>query len=106
MARLHRPEIQARLAQPPDQVVTHPETGTSRALFACPDVLLTPVGPRIRVIVATHKATPTPARIGTTRDGVVLRHSSLLVCHQLRSRPPMLLISTRHVRRFRDSALG
>jgi len=29
------------------------------------------MGPRIRVIVATHKAQETPARIGTTRDGMV-----------------------------------
>ena len=65
---LDRPEIQARLAQPPDQETLHPETGTYRALFDCPDVPLTPVGPRIRVIVATHPATDTPARIGTTRD--------------------------------------
>jgi len=31
----------------------------------------TPMGPRIRVIVATHPATSTPARVGTTREGVV-----------------------------------
>jgi hypothetical protein len=29
------------------------------------------MGPCIRVLVATHKAQATPARIGTTRDGVV-----------------------------------
>src|SRR3989440_10697072 len=68
---LDQPEIQARLAQAPDQVVTHPETGTTRALFACLDVALPPMGPRIRVIIATHPAGATPARIGTTRDGVV-----------------------------------
>jgi hypothetical protein len=68
---LDQPEIQARLALSPDQVVTHPETGTTRALFDCLDVALTGVGPRIRVIVATHPTTATPARIGTTRDGVV-----------------------------------
>src|SRR6266480_243409 len=49
---LDRPEIQARLAQPPDQETIHPDTGTCRALFDCPDVPLTSVGPRIRVIVA------------------------------------------------------
>jgi hypothetical protein len=41
---LDLPEIQARLALPPDQQTTHPETGTSRALFDCSDVLLTPTG--------------------------------------------------------------
>jgi hypothetical protein len=68
---LNLPAVQARLAQPPDQVVTHPETGMCRALFDCLDVPITAMGPRIRVIVATHKAQATPARIGTTRDGVV-----------------------------------
>ncbi len=70
-ALLDRPEVQARLTQPPDQQTTHPETGTSRALFDCPDVLLTPTGPRSRVIVATHPAAATASRIGITRDGVV-----------------------------------
>ncbi len=68
---LDHPEIQARLQRPPDQVVTHPETATTRALFDCLDIALTPMGPRIRVIVATHPATSTPARIGTTREGRV-----------------------------------
>jgi hypothetical protein len=68
---LDRPEIQARLALPPDQQTTHPETGTCRALFDCPDLLSTPSGPRTRVIVATHPATATPAPIGTTRGEVV-----------------------------------
>jgi len=68
---LDQAELQARLALSPDQVVTHPETGTTRALFDCLDVALTGVGPRIRVIVATHPATGTSARIGTTREGMV-----------------------------------
>lgn len=68
---LDQPEIQARLERPPDQVVTHPETATTRALFDCLDIAFTPMGPRIRVIVATHPATSTPARVGTTRDEVV-----------------------------------
>src|SRR5262249_12130998 len=68
---LDQPEIQARLALSPDQVVTHPETGTTRALFDCQEISLSPMGPCIRVLIATHKAQATPARIGTTRDGVV-----------------------------------
>jgi hypothetical protein len=64
-------EIQARLTLPPDQHTTHPETGTHRALFDFPDVLLTPTGPRSRVIVATHPATATAAPIGVTRDQLV-----------------------------------
>jgi hypothetical protein len=65
---LDQPEIQARLALSPDQVVTHPETGTTRALFDCQNVPLTPTGPRIRVIVATRPVASTPARIGMTRE--------------------------------------
>ncbi len=61
-------EMQIRLAQPPDQQITHPETGTSRTLFDFPALLLTPTGPRTRVIVATQQA---PAPVGTTRDEVV-----------------------------------
>jgi hypothetical protein len=60
-------EVQARLAQPPDQQTTHPETGTCRALFDFSDLALSPTGPRTRVIVATHQAAPTKAPVGTTR---------------------------------------
>ena len=70
-ALLDLPQVQARLARPPDQQTTHPETGTCRALFDCPEVLLTPTGPRSRVIIATHPATATPSPVGVTRDGVV-----------------------------------
>lgn len=66
-----KPMIQARLALPPDQVATHPETGTTRALFDCQNGALTAMGPRIRVIVATRPATSTRARIGKTHEGVV-----------------------------------
>jgi hypothetical protein len=70
-ALLDLPEVQARLALPPDQQTTHPETGTSRALFDCPDLQLSPAGPRLRVIVATHPATASEAKIGTTRGETV-----------------------------------
>lgn len=65
------PQVQARLAQPPDQQTTHPETRTCRALFDCPDLQLSPTGPRTRVIVATHPTAATPPPIGTTRGEVV-----------------------------------
>ncbi|WP_201384280.1 hypothetical protein [Ktedonobacter sp. SOSP1-85] len=68
---LDLPQVQIRLAQPPDQHTTHPETGTCRALFDCPDLLLTPIGQRTRVIVATHPGTETKASVGTTRGEVV-----------------------------------
>ena len=65
------PQVQARLAQPPDQQTTHPETGTCRALFDCSDLQVTPTGPGTRVIVATHPARAIAAPIGTTRGEVV-----------------------------------
>ena len=68
---LDLPQVQARLALPPDEVSTHPETGTCRMLFDCPDIPLTGTAFRMRVIVATHPATQSPAPIGVTRDGVV-----------------------------------
>jgi hypothetical protein len=68
---LDLPAIQARLQRPPDEMVTHPETGTCRALFDCPAIPLPGTGLTMRVIVATHPATEKPAPIGLTRDGVV-----------------------------------
>jgi hypothetical protein len=68
---LDLPVIQARLQGLPDEVSTHPETGTCRALFDCPDIPLPGTGLRMRVIVATHKASGPSAPIGVTRDGVV-----------------------------------
>jgi hypothetical protein len=70
-ALLDLPQVQARLALPPEKPPTHPETGTCRALFDCPDLPLSPTGPRIRVIVATHPVSTTEAKIGTTRGEVV-----------------------------------
>ncbi|GHO56627.1 hypothetical protein [Ktedonobacter robiniae] len=68
---LDEPEVQTRLAQPPDQHTIHPETGTSRALFDCLNVNLSPTGPSTRVIIATHPASAVPAKVGTTRGAVV-----------------------------------
>ena len=68
---LKRAEVQARLKLPPDQQLTHPESGMVRALYACPDLPLGPEGVRCRVVVATHSAGATKSRIGVTRSGVV-----------------------------------
>lgn len=59
--------VQVRLAQPPDQQTTHPETGTCRDLFDFPDLALSPTGPRTRVIVAARPAKDSPVKVGTTR---------------------------------------
>jgi len=63
--------VQARLAQPLDQQTSHPETGTCRALFDFSDLSLSPIGPCTRVIVATHPAAETEAKIGVTRGSAV-----------------------------------
>jgi hypothetical protein len=46
---LDLPAVQKRLLSQPDQQTTHPESGTSRALFDCPDIALTPTGPLVRM---------------------------------------------------------
>jgi hypothetical protein len=68
---LKRPEIQARLHLPPDQHLTHPESGIVRALYDCPGLTLGPTQEPCRVVVATHPAPPGKSRVGVTRDGVV-----------------------------------
>ncbi len=68
---LKRAEVQARLKLPPDQQVSHPESGMVRALYDCPDLPLGPEGMRCRLIVATHQAESAKSRIGVTRSGVV-----------------------------------
>ena len=68
---LDLPEVQARLTRPPDFQTTHPETGTQRALYDCPNLPITATGEACRVIVATHPASTTPAPVGTTREEIV-----------------------------------
>jgi hypothetical protein len=68
---LDQADIQARLTLPPDQQLTHPESGIVRTLYDCPDRPLDTTGKRYRVVVATHPASETKSRIGVTRDGVV-----------------------------------
>ncbi|MEO6888749.1 MAG: hypothetical protein ABI324_07105, partial [Ktedonobacteraceae bacterium] len=64
-------EVKARLARPAECHCTHPESGTFRALYDCPDIPLSPTGPRVRLIVATHPEGCTPPSIGVRREGVV-----------------------------------
>src|SRR5213080_829521 len=69
---LDLPAVAARLSLPPDAQTTHPESGAQRALFDCPDLVLFPGGPRVRLIVATHPATSTAKPpIGVLRAGTV-----------------------------------
>ncbi len=53
-AWLDLPEVQTRLQSAPDAQVTHPESGTVRDLYDCLAVPLTPTGPVVRLLVATH----------------------------------------------------
>jgi hypothetical protein len=69
---LDLPAVVARLKLPPDHSTTHSESGMSRALFDCPDLTLSPSGPRVRLIVATHPATsPNKPSIGVLRAETV-----------------------------------
>jgi hypothetical protein len=70
-ALLDLPEVKQRLAQGPDQESTHAESGAYRALYDCPAIPLSPTGPRVRLIVATHPASSTPPSIGVQREGLV-----------------------------------
>jgi hypothetical protein len=63
--------VQQVLACPPDQVSIHPESGMTRALYDCPAVPLTPTGPEIRLVVATHALTCSSPKVGVERDGTV-----------------------------------
>ncbi len=52
--------VKQALAQAPDHVSTHPESGMTRALYDCPAVPLTPAGPEVRLVVASHAVTTSP----------------------------------------------
>ncbi len=70
-ARLHLPQVQAVLAHPPVQTCQHPESLAERALFDCASVPLSPTGPRVRLIVATHPASSVPPAVGVQRAKTV-----------------------------------
>ncbi len=61
--------VQQRLLRAPDQMSTHPESGMTRALYDCESVPLTPAGPEVRLVVATHGATSSSPPVGVERDG-------------------------------------
>jgi hypothetical protein len=63
--------VQQALARTPDQVSTHPESGMTRALYDCLAVPLTPTGPEVRLVVATHAVPSSPLKVGVERDGTV-----------------------------------
>ncbi len=63
--------VKQALARSPHQVSTHLASGMTRALYDCPAVPLTPGGPQVRLLVATHAVTSSPPKIGVERDGTV-----------------------------------
>jgi hypothetical protein len=63
--------VKLRLVHAPDQVSTHAESGMTRALYDCVSVPLTPTGPEVRLVVATHAGTSADPTVGIERDGIV-----------------------------------
>lgn len=63
--------VKLRLACAPVQISRHPESGMTRALYDCPTVPLTPVGPEVRLVVATHDAMSSSRTVGVERDGMI-----------------------------------
>jgi hypothetical protein len=68
---LDRPPVQARLALPAQQQHTQLDSGLTRQLFDCPQVVLTAQGTRSRVVIATHVATTASPPVGVLRAGLV-----------------------------------
>jgi len=92
--------VQKRLAHSPDQVSTHAESGMTRMLYDCVSVPLTPTGPEVRLVIATHPATDAAPAVGVERDGTV--SNSLSARYPLRRSPlRMCLIFTYTVARLR-----
>jgi hypothetical protein len=63
--------VQQRLLRAPDRVSRHPESGLTRTLDDCESVPLTPAGPQVRLVVATHATTGSSPAVGVERDGMV-----------------------------------
>jgi hypothetical protein len=68
---LEQPAIRQRLGRPPDQHTIHPESGMSRALYDCAEIALTPTGPVVRMLLATHPAGSSRPSIGKVKEGTV-----------------------------------
>ena len=68
---LDLPAVSARLHLPPDQQTRHPESGTSRALYDCPNIALTPTGPVVRMLLAARQVAGSAPSVGTLHNGTV-----------------------------------
>lgn len=76
---LEQPVVHERLRRPPDQHTIHPESGMHRALYDCAEIALTPTGPVVRMLLATHPARSSPPPIGKVKEEYQLLLSSLTV---------------------------
>jgi len=65
------PEVQAQLALPAQQQHLQADSGLTRQLFDCPQVLFSTRRTRSRVIIASHPASSTLPAVGVVRDGQV-----------------------------------
>ncbi len=63
--------VKLRLACAPSHISHHPESGMARTLYDCESVSLTPTGPIVRLVVATHSAAGSTPTVGIERDGTV-----------------------------------
>jgi hypothetical protein len=61
---LEHPVVKQTLARPPDDVRTHPESGMTRSLYDCVSVPLTPTGPEVRLVIATHAGASADPAVG------------------------------------------
>jgi hypothetical protein len=68
---LDLPAVHAILAGPPAATCTHSESQMTRVLCDCPDIPLSPAGPRVRVLVATSPATADSPSVGERRAEMV-----------------------------------
>ena len=93
--------VKQALARAPDQVSTHPESGMTRALYDCAAVPLTPAGPEVRLVVATH---PAPTSCSPPLASSAMAPSTSCLSARFpprRLRPRMCLICTCTVARLR-----
>ena len=72
--------VRQTLARSPDQMNTHAESGMTRMLYDCASVPLTPTGPEVRLVIATHPATDAAPAVGVERDGTALTNSLSARC--------------------------
>ena len=63
--------VQQTLTCAPSHVSIHPESGMTRSLYDCVSVPLTPAGPNVRLVVATHPTTGSAPAVGVERDGTI-----------------------------------